>query len=418
MANRNNFRFEIPGILIFIGFMVNPAIGIILAVLRSISRNIAAEAKVREKSSGTNPYYHTSMNDASSATRQSAKNSKKKDKKSKKSSAAVTLMVIFGIALIAISMIAFIGSKAISLGFHQILFQIFNTSPFWLGGIALLLGAQWKSNRDSRFGRIRALIGNRDSLNLTKIAAASDQSIKRVRRDLQKMIDKGEFGDRAYIDLGTNNFMRTPDATPDEAGQFDYRKVYGNVFKGDAKSDKSQKKTDTPAKSEEKSSDRDNFDTILCEIRRLNDEIKDDEVSDRIYKIEAHTKNIFDYVTDHPEAMPQIRTFMNYYLPTTLKLLESYSRIERVGVAGENMKRSKENIEKTLDMLVIGFEGQIDQLFRNESIDISSDISVLETMMQKDGIGGKNHDISSMLAEYTDEISDDISYGGAATKEK
>ena len=90
----------------------------------------------------------------------------------------------------------------------------------------------------------------------------------------------------------------------------------------------------------------------------------------------------------------------------------------RIVVAGENMKRSKENIEKTLDMLVIGFEGQIDQLFKNESIDISSDISVLEAMMQKDGIGGKNHDISSMLAEYTDEISDDISYGGAATKEK
>ena len=414
MANRNNFRFEIPGILIFIGFMVNPVIGIVLAVLRSVSRNIAAEAKAKEKNggSGTNPYYHTSMNSSTSEQ-------KKSKPKRKKTSTAYKLMIAGIFACLALAIVGGISVELFSLAFPSIV-GAFGVAvlPFLIGAGGFFLGSKIIGNRDVRYARIRTLIGNRDSLNLTKIAAASDQSLKRVRKDLQKMIDNGEFGERAYIDLGTNNFMRTPEATPDEPEQFDYRKVYGNVFGSDTKADKTQKKTDFTAKSDEKSSDRDNFDTILNEIRRLNDEIKDNEVSDRIYKIEAHTKNIFDYVTDHPEAMPQIRTFMNYYLPTTLKLLESYSRIERVGVAGENMKRSKENIEKTLDMLVVGFEGQIDQLFRNESIDISSDISVLETMMKKDGIGSKNHDIASMLADYTDEISDDIRDSGAATKTK
>ncbi len=149
--------------------------------------------------------------------------------------------------------------------------------------------------------------------------------------------------------------------------------------------------------------------------------------------IEAHTKNIFDYVTENPDSMSQIRTFMNYYLPTTLKLLQSYSRIERVGVAGENMQRSKDNIEKTLDLLVIGFEQQVDQLFRNESIDISSDISVLEQMMQKDGLDGRNDfDINSYVnenipresqstdassavkEEYSDDIGDGLNGGAAA----
>ena len=88
---------------------------------------------------------------------------------------------------------------------------------------------------------------------------------------------------------------------------------------------------------------------------------------------------------------------MNYYLPTTLKLLESYAKIEHVGVAGENMQKSKEDIEKILDMLVYGFVQQVDQLYASEYVDISSDIDVLETMMKKDGLvgGGKDFDVKS-----------------------
>ena len=416
MANRNNFRFEIPGVLIFIGFCVNPVIGIILAVLRSVSRSIVANERSQSPKS-SNPYYHTSMNSSSGTSSKSAAKSKQKKKKT---STAYKVTIAGIIVCLALALIGGISVELLSQTFPTMI-RAFAVAvlPFLIGAGGFFLGSKLIKKRDVRYARIRTLIGNRQSLNLTKIAAASNESLKRIRKDLQKMIDDGEFGDLAYIDLGTNNFMRTPDATPDDPEQFDYRKVYGNVFKNDPKAEKQQADPEATAKFDEKATDRDNFDTILREIRRLNDEIKDDEVSDRIYKIEAHTKNIFDYVTDHPEAMPQIRTFMNYYLPTTLKLLESYSRIERVGVAGENMKRSKENIEKTLDMLVIGFEGQIDQLFKNESIDISSDISVLEAMMQKDGIGGKNnYDIASMMDSYTDEISDDLSGGAAAKKEK
>lgn len=403
MSNKNNFRFEIPGYLIFIGFCIHPALGIILAVLRSVLRNLSVSVK-KEIKAGGNPYYHTSMN------KQSGNPSSKKNKK-KKTSAAYKLLMAGCVIAIALAFLSSLSVPLFSIEF------IVSVLPFILAATGFYLGSQAVKKRDVRYARIRALIGNRESINLTKLATASNENLKKIRRDVQKMIDNGEFGDRAYIDLGTNNFMRTPEATPDEPDQFDYRKVYGNVFTKDSEREKAS--SDDSKKADTKAEDKDDFATILSEIRRLNDEIRDEEVSDRIYKIEAHTKNIFDYVTDHPEAMPQIRTFMNYYLPTTLKLLESYSRIERVGVAGENMKKSKENIESTLDMLVVGFEGQIDQLFRNESIDISSDIAVLETMMQKDGIGGKSKgNIASMLEEYTDEISDDLSGGSAAAAKK
>lgn len=84
---------------------------------------------------------------------------------------------------------------------------------------------------------------------------------------------------------------------------------------------------------------------------------------------------------------------MTYYLPTTLKLLESYSEIERVGVAGDNMKSAKDNIEKTLDLLVEAYKKLLDQLYQSENMDISSDIDVLEQMMKKDGLTGNGFGI-------------------------
>ena len=114
--------------------------------------------------------------------------------------------------------------------------------------------------------------------------------------------------------------------------------------------------------------------------------------------------------------MPQIRTFMNYYLPTTLKLLESYSRIERMGIAGENMQKSKEKIESILDLLVSGYEQQVDLLFANESIDISSDVRVLETMMQMNGLGNKGEFTTPKAASDSD--GDQGGAAAAATTEE
>ena len=120
---------------------------------------------------------------------------------------------------------------------------------------------------------------------------------------------------------------------------------------------------------------------------------------------------------------------MNYYLPTTLKLLESYSRIERVGVAGQNMQEAKDNIEQILDMLTVGFQQQFDQLFKAESLDITSDIEVLEQMMKKDGLSEntdfviREKELEEVLhaasEDFSDDISDDLSEeGGTAAQRK
>ena len=440
MANRNNnFNFKIPGIIILLSFIFCWPVGVVLLILRSISSansNTRREygQEKRENTAQTYNYnynYNYNYGNAKESIKKENAAPKTEEIKSSKRKASLLLKLFGGGALCSFLLSAFFFLVHIASGF------ITNT-PILLAGIflalggGLLLGASLTKKRDTRLQRIRAIVGNKKSINLVKLASASNSSIKKIRRDVQSLIDSGEFGDGAYIDLGTNNLMITSDAEPDDPEMFDYKSLYEDILKNEKKSAQTEEKSENKA-DEEKKSDEEHFNSIIREIRRLNDEIEDKDVSDKIDVIEAHTKNIFDYVTENPEAMPQIRTFMNYYLPTTLKLLQSYSRIERVGVAGENMQKSKENIEKTLDLLVIGFEQQVDQLFKKEYIDISSDISVLEQMMQKDGLDGRNDfDISSYVEEaapaespvlrvpsskteeYSDEISDDLTGGAAA----
>ncbi len=401
MANKKyNSDFDIPTPIIVLAFIFCWPLGIALVVLRSIFKSGT------KKNSDESPYR------AEDARYKTKGNAKRSSKLSRIGKFTKILSVVF---LVAAGLISF-SAIADSYSLYNALENFASMAlPFFAVAGGLGIASATIERRESRYARIRAIIGDRDSLNLDKLAAASNNSLKKVRKDLQKMIDSGEFGTSAYIDLGTNNFMRTPYAQPDAPLSFDYRSVYGEMLKKDKKNEKHQPVEEVPENTEEKNSDKENFEKIISEIRRLNYEIKDASVSERIDRIESHTKNIFDYVTANPEAMTQIRTFMNYYLPTTLKLLESYSRIERVGVAGENMKKSKENIESILDLLVIGFEQQIDQLFKNESIDISSDISVLETMMQKDGLSGKNDfDIKSYTDSFSNHVSDDLGGGGAA----
>jgi 5-bromo-4-chloroindolyl phosphate hydrolysis protein len=77
---------------------------------------------------------------------------------------------------------------------------------------------------------------------------------------------------------------------------------------------------------------------------------------------------------------------MNYYLPTTLKLLHAYETLEKQGIKGENIMSAKQDIERVLDTLASGYEQQLDNLFKADAIDISADIDVLESMMEQDGL--------------------------------
>lgn len=125
-------------------------------------------------------------------------------------------------------------------------------------------------------------------------------------------------------------------------------------------------------------------DRALQEMRRLNDAIEDEIISRRIDQLEDTTGKIIDQVVAHPEKLSQIRTFMNYYLPTTQKLLDSYAEFEAAGVEGENLRQAKARIESTMDLIIKGFEHQLDELYKADAMDVDSDIRVMETMLERD----------------------------------
>ncbi len=120
-------------------------------------------------------------------------------------------------------------------------------------------------------------------------------------------------------------------------------------------------------------------------IRLCNDEIPGEEMSGKLYKLELLVTRIFDRVEKEPELAPDLHKMLNYYLPTTQKLLEAYRDLDRQNLELDNISRTKKEIEDTLDTINQAFEKFLDELFREKAWDIQTDISVLHTMLKQDG---------------------------------
>lgn len=124
----------------------------------------------------------------------------------------------------------------------------------------------------------------------------------------------------------------------------------------------------------------------LSDIRSLNDRIQDPVISEKISRIERATGHIYSAVMDKPEKKNEVRTFFQYYLPTTIKLLNEYERISSLGVSGENIDTTKLRIEDMLETVCTAFEKQVDLLYGDEALDISTDIAVFKQLMQQQGL--------------------------------
>lgn len=128
----------------------------------------------------------------------------------------------------------------------------------------------------------------------------------------------------------------------------------------------------------------------LKKMREADIAIEDETVSQQIRRLEEISKKIFEFVAENPKKAPQIRKFMNYYLPTTMKLLSSYDKLEETGITGTNISETMLSIERMMHTIVMAFEKQLDYLFADEAMDISTDITVLEGMLAQEGLTGSD----------------------------
>ena len=223
-------------------------------------------------------------------------------------------------------------------------------------GLVLLYVGLFRRKRSKLFRKYLAMIGSRESVSISALAKAMGRSYKKVCDELQDMLDFGVLP-MGYLDLANDKLVLTSQGIADEP----------------APQPQPEPKQDENA--------------ILAEIRAVNDAIPDPTMSVKIDRIGQLTGKILDYQRQHPDKEGQLRSFLNYYLPTTLKILRAYAQLDQQGVEGENISAAKARIEGMMDKVVEGFEKQLDKLFRDEALDITSDVSVLEKMLDKDGLG-------------------------------
>ena len=248
----------------------------------------------------------------------------------------------------------------------DLLRQVFYPMGMMAGGVSLLLGSGAMKRRQRRFATYLRTAGQKAAVPLDYLARAVDVSRKRVEKDVNLMLEKGMWGDEAYIDLGSGMLFKSQEAA---TAYFDAAHR--------AKAEQEQPQQPAAAAPE-------GYAAILAQIRDLNDRIADERLSAQMDRMEQVAGRIFRLIEEDENKRAAAGTFLSYYLPTTLKLLENYAAFEEAGVSGENLSQAKAKIEKTMDSIVAGFEHQLDELYRTDAMDIDSDIRVMETMLRRD----------------------------------
>lgn len=126
--------------------------------------------------------------------------------------------------------------------------------------------------------------------------------------------------------------------------------------------------------------------TALQEMHRFNRRIQEPGISANIDRMESTTRSIFEHIRNNPQKVPQIRRFMDYYIPTTLKLLNMYDQMNTTGISGQNINTTKMRITDMMKLIADAFEAQLDSLFGSDALDISADITALEAILKQENL--------------------------------
>ena len=264
---------------------------------------------------------------------------------------------IFGLGTLACLTPVFLGEFE-----YPLLIPILACLMFATGGVSMLFSGLGKGRAAERYINYLAYIGANQEVDLAPMAANFGVSVGKLCKDLRRMLAK-EILPMGYLDLSEGKLYLT------EAG-----------YRSPGVQRAAPPKEETPQQAAAREDD------ILREIRQVNDEIPDEVMSAKIDRIEEITGKILSYQKSHPNKEGQLRTFLNYYLPTTLKILRAYAQLDAQGIEGENISAAKKRIEDMMDQVVSGFEKQLDKLFQDDAMDITSDVEVLENMLKKDGL--------------------------------
>ena len=237
-----------------------------------------------------------------------------------------------------------------------------------------------------RFKTYRKTLGEKTHCTLERLARSVGKNVKFVRKELQQMIDQGLFLE-GHLDKEEKNLIIS-DETYRNFEQsrlaMEERQRLEAAAQKQAAAEQSRKPAVSRDPQVQEVLDRGN--AFIAEIRRCNDAIPGQEISEKISRMETIVRRIFERAQAHPEIVPDLKKLMDYYLPMTVKLLNAYAEMDAQPIQGETIEGSKREIEATLDTLNLAFEKLLDSVFKDTAMDVSSDISVLNTLLAQEGL--------------------------------
>ena len=276
--------------------------------------------------------------------------------------------------------------------------------PFLLMSIGSLVVGNRINARIKRFKKYLKQIGKRKFCNISELAESTGKSEQFVADDLQTMIDK-DFFTNAHIDSQKTTLMldeETYQQYLSSMNQYHQKLMQEEEKKRDSGTDDNSELSKALSEGEK----------YIAQIREANAAIPGEAFTEKLNRMEELTKKIFDIVRQKPDQLYKLRRFMRYYMPTTVKLLNAYTELESHQISSENIQRSKKDIEDTVDTINYAYEKLLDSFFEESAIDISSDISVMESMFAQDGLSKDPFETSSGLYETFD----DQAQGAVLTK--
>ena len=361
MEPKKHYFAHIPTIAIFLAFALSAPLGVLLFILKGIDKD--SEKKELGQSAYTADFRAQDTRPEPSAPRDTETTyghdtPTEEQKKAKQSHKSLTTLCTIGGALFL-----FVGCHSLFIdGSANVAEVIRCLAQIVGGGAALLTGL--RMDRTHKLERLLdKIVGDRDNIPLDELFAAAGVDTAKGRAAMESAIDHGYFGADAYIDNRTNTL----------------------VVRG-AAPQPPQPRPEPKKAAPKAAAPEDEYTRLLRQLREVNDAIPDPVMTSKIDRLEQLSARIFALAQQDPGKKAQLQKFMDYYLPTSLKLLHTYASLSAQDVQGQNITEAKQSIERSMDLLVTAFENQLDKLFQSDALDVTADIAALKGMLNLDGL--------------------------------
>lgn len=233
--------------------------------------------------------------------------------------------------------------------------------------------------------RYAALCGTSQYIELDRLASAANQSPRKTLSDLKKMFKKGFFP-QGHIDDEKTTVMFSDNV---------YAEYLRSVNGRKAIEDKKNEPIDTTAREVDPEQEKiekelnqmiNEGNDYIVKLHKLNQDIPGETITEKLDRLEALLKEVFECVRRHPDQMSKMHEVMSYYLPTVLKLVEAYKEYDMVSEPGDEIIDAKAQIEVSIDKINGALRKILNNLFRDSVWDVTTDATVLNTVLAQKGL--------------------------------